>query len=418
MKNFTNLLLAASALALTAGAAHADMLSDLKVKFMTVDSTQIGTMVGNGGAFASDEYVHAIVVSPTADAPAPSAPATVLAWSGYVRVGLAGGHDNAAVGTNGLTGLAGGTAAGYPIDLLGREKLKVVGSTETALGTIGASVSFRTNNSITAGFQQEAAGAFNGGRGGVSGDGYYGWLKTGNITFSGGNGNVLGSGSLVYNTFTFDSVCTCMYGNDNWGAIATPRNGAPFSNSSKNTPMMAALSYQDGPIVAGAAIEDAGGNGNLGFSGKVAYNNNLKAGAFGAELSGGYWGGSGVGSGNAAWAVIGGVAAKYDPITLGLSLGTGNTGGYGAGTIGQNAAYTIGNAYASVGLTSDISAELALVHDFGTDATDILNGASLFEIGAYWKPQKQFVLGLEGQFQSGGVNDGGYTAAAVTRWSF
>lgn len=146
----------------------------------------------------------------------------------------------------------------------------------------------------------------------------------------------------------------------------------------------------------------------------------MKNGAFGAELSRGYWGTSIAGA-SGAWAIISGAAAKFDPINVGASLGIGNVSIYGGAgsSLDVNADYTIANAYAIANLTPTFSVELGAVHDFGTNATDILSGASLFEGGLYWKPKKQFVLGVEGQVQSGGINDNGdYTAAAVTRWSF
>ena len=407
--------------------AKADALSEMKIQMASLERDTVNRMVGNNNAYGKDDTnVHVILIGPTADAPAAAAPpATVLSWSGYARVGLVAGHDNIAVGTNGFTGFTNG----YPLDMEGRAKFKVVASTETDMGTFGVSLGVRSISNAAAGLNggnngaQESFGSFNGGRPGAVFDGYYGWWKTGNITFSGGNGSALGSGSLVYNSFTFDAACTCQYGNNGWGAISMPRNGKPFSNSSANTPITAVLSYQDGPLLAGIGIEDAGnvaaggnGAGALGFSGKLAYNNDLKAGNFGLELSGGYWGAP---IGNAAWSVIAGGAFKYDPITLGMSIGTGNVGAYGTtGVLGLNADYTIGNLYAVAALSPTFTAELGFVHDFGTNVTDITNGASLFEAGLYWKPKKQFVLGVEGQYQSGGLNDAGYTAAAITRWSF
>jgi len=449
MKTFTKFLLAATAIAVTAGAAQADALSGLKIDMQTLSEDQANSMVGGGNVFTHDgDNIHAIYVKPTADAPAVVAPQTVLTWSGYVRVAVVGGHDNNTIGANGFTGVAGNASNAYPVDLFSREKLKVTGVTQTDLGELGAAISIRTNTTSAGAGWNETDNSYNGGRSTVTSDGYYGWLKSGNIVFSGGNGSLIGgTGSLLYNTFTFDSICTCQsnFGNDGWGAISIPRNGSPFGNSSKNTPVTATLGYMDGPIVAAIGLEDAGtqnvgavGNTNaagpgLGFTGKIAYNNNLKAGPFGAELSAGYFS-SGVGAANptgnnAAWSIIGGASYKLDPITLGASLGTGNVGAYGGtGTVGNfstyttqvlaNSGYTIGQAYAVVTLAPGISTELAFVHDFGSDAGDMMNGASLYQAGLYWKPKKQFTLGAEGQFQSGGGNDGGYTLGTVARWDF
>jgi len=158
MKSFKYTILAATALVLAVSAARADDLLGLKMRMQTLDSDQAAALIGTSAIYDKDDVVHSIGIMPTADAPAAAAPTTVLTWSGYIRGGVRGAHDQYAglnAGFN-ATGVAGaytgpgvgaasgagysnvnGTLPSWPLDVAGRADMKVAFATDTDLGQFG-----------------------------------------------------------------------------------------------------------------------------------------------------------------------------------------------------------------------------------------------------------------------------------------
>lgn len=339
--------------------------------------------------------MDSLTLDAVADAPA-AAPTTSIAWSGNIRAGVVVTYDPIA-------------ANQYATDVESSARLKVVAKTDTAVGEVGVSFQLR-------GIANETRAAYNAGNGNLVTDGYYGyWKFTPNLTLSAGIQNPIEKGTLAKNIYSFDFICTCYYGNDGWGAIFNaPVSGRALNDSSSQNPAQFALTYADGPIGVAVALEDAnnvGNNSAFGGSAKIGY----KLDAVGFDVSGGYWGNPN--GGNAAWTVNGGVGVNLNPITIGGSFGVGHMDNVSAANIYD---YSAGSLYATAKLGDAASIELGFVHDFGTAALaqDRYAGASLFEGAVYYTPVKQLVVGLEGQYQSGGLQDGGYLASVVTAFKF
>ncbi|MDE2383846.1 MAG: hypothetical protein KGO53_04440 [Alphaproteobacteria bacterium] len=406
MKGFTLSLLATAAVVAASASAHADNLADLKAQIETLNA-RVATLEATPSvpagysmiSFSKEGDEHIISIMPTADAPA--APTTSISWSGYVRGAVVSAYDSSAK-----------AGSQYTNDIEARAKLKVSGKTDTAVGEVGATIELRTtaNTSIASPYT-ELNGNYNSGNPVVQTDGYFGWWKmTPNLTLSGGIGNSVQKGTLAKSAYSFDAQCSCYY-TDGWGAISNTPVKAPLSDSSNAAPAQIALAYNDGPLGLAVALEDAGNDAAtnasaFGVSGKASYKGDM----FSADLSGGYWGHP---TGNAAWNVSAGVGMKMDMVSFGAALGTGNGGAYQ-----KNIAYTGLSAYAIAKIADQAQFELGFVHDFGTDANDKLQGASLYEAGLYYNPVKQLTLGVEGQYQVGGVADQSYVADLVTIFRF
>lgn len=373
--------------------------------------------------------MHGIVITRSADAPAPAAPATLIAFSGYVRAAVATGYAPAT-----FVGAAPGIpATRYATDVFARAKFKVAATTDTDIGQFGAVLEFRTGNGVGAARTAESFGAYNGGQDLIQSDGFLGfWKFTPELALNFGLGSTIQKGSLSKTLYSFDAISINQY-TSNWGAVSNnPRNGNPLINSSSNSVSQMSLVYNSGPVGFGIGLEDAdnfGDNSALGVTGKASYKSSI----FGADLSGGYW--ASPANSQAAYNITGGVGATFDPLKVGVSYGIGNSGSYvnANGTVNANGngtgafVYSVGSAYAILTLTPQFVVELGAVRDFGSAGSDIFNGATLVQAGAYYKPKKQFTLGLEGQYQTGGTNatnaggnlgDGGYTADAVVRVDF
>lgn len=394
MKVFKIALLGAAALSAVSVGARADDLSDLKAQIEALNarvaSIETAPAVPAGYQLVSFSKVgdeHVISIMPTADVPAPT---TEVKWSGAVRAGVMAAY--------------GGVGKNYTTDVWSAMRLKVVGKTETAVGEVGVSIGLRADN--------DTKGGTNIGNPGVTSDGYYGWWKmTPTLTFSGGIQNPIQKGSLSRSSYSFDAICSCFETDSGMGAIMNNPigKGNSLSTSSANHSSQMTLTYADGPLGLAVSLEDSNNSGNdsaLGGSAKASY----KMDTVGFDLNGGYWGNA---TGNAAWSVSAGMGATLGVFKLGASVGTGNMGAFKS-----NADFTAASGYAVVALGSQASLELGIVHDFGGNAADVYSGATLYEGGLYYTPVKQLVLGLEGQYQSGGAADTGYIANVVSVWKF
>ena len=408
MKFLKIALLGTAAFAAVSASAKADQLADLKAQIETLNS-RVATLEAAPSipagysmvAFSRDGDDHVISIMPTADAPA--AAETKITWSGNVRAGVFALYDSsAAVGKQ------------YSADVWAEARMKVVAKTDTAVGEVGVSIGMVAKNSSSLNY--------NAGNPAVTTDGFYGWWKlTPTTTLSAGIKNPIQKGTLAKNSYSFDAVCSC-YQIDSWGAIsnAPGAKGNALSDSSANNPAQMALSYADGPVGFAVAVEDSNNNNDasaFGVSGKATYKMDM----IGFDVSGGYWGNTATG-GDASYTVNGGIGLNLSPVKLGVTVGAGHVGkdSAAAGKPAANYDYWAAGGYATVALGDSANLELGVVHDFGTApvAVDQYAGGTLFNAGIYYTPVKQLVIGLEGQYQTGGKADQSYIANMVTVFKF
>ncbi|PZF76261.1 hypothetical protein DK847_13775 [Aestuariivirga litoralis] len=288
-------LLAGAAVAVSAAAAHADELTDLKAQvealnarvaaMETAPSVPTGYQllaISKGEAmqvpgltesareqFTEGKNATIISVMPTADAPA----GTTISWSGYVRAAIiyAGAEGDATLKRS----YAGTVYSKFTIsgssdddwDVKARGQLRVVATTDTAVGEVGVELKMRAD--------------FNGnGPGDVYMKTAWGyWAMTPELTLGGGY-----AGSLGNIGYGYDGACTCYY-----------TDNADLSFDPGDTTQMR-LSYASGPFSMAVAIEDSGFNNgfgndnvyvngqNLGVAGEMKYSGD----SFSGEISGVY----------------------------------------------------------------------------------------------------------------------------------
>jgi hypothetical protein len=285
-----------------------------------------------------------------------------------------------------------------------RGQLKVVGTTDTAVGEVGVVVQLRVNSHAL-------------GDKGVISNEHWGWWKmTPELTLGGGY-----TGSLANIGYGYDGACNCYY-----------TDNAPVALNPGDTTQMR-LSYASGPISFAIALEDhdqvvsnrdatATLDDSLGVAGEIKYAGDT----FSGEISGGYWGKGGdatsaqigvflpggattaagiVGAPTAssAWQLGVGLGFSFDSITLSLAAGAGQD------HIEQD--YWKASILASANLSDSVHAEIAYGYRAsdsyictGTGAaagsfcgeTDARTHAVL--AGIYYDPVSQLTIGLEGEW--------------------
>ena len=296
MKTMKMALLAGAAVAVSAAAAHADELSDLKAQVEALNSrvaametapsvpagyqllaiskgeaASVPGMLGSDRDRVTNDRATVIAVMPTADAPA----GTTISWSGYVRAAViySGASGNGTVKRSYDAG------AGYAVysklkastdnnddwDVKARGQLRVVATTDTAVGEVGVELKMRAD--------------FNGnGPGDVYMKTAWGyWAMTPELTLGGGY-----AGSLGNIGYGYDGACTCYY-----------TDNADLGFDPGDTTQMR-LSYASGPFSMAVAIEDASlmkngesdgySGSNLGVAGEIKYSGD----SFSGEISGVY----------------------------------------------------------------------------------------------------------------------------------
>ena len=303
MKMIKMALLAGSAVAVSAAAAHADDLDALKAQIETLNARVAametapavpagyqlvaiseGARVNTPGLEVTARERNAygdkatyISVLPTADAPA----GATITWSGYARAGLVYSNSDVSGSIKHYTWnetdekwdkdaqytAKTGWDENNDIDVKARGQLRVTASTDTAVGEVGVDIRLRGN--------------FNGnGAADVYSDVAWGyWAMTPELTFGGGY-----AGSLGNIGYGYDGACTCYY---------TDNSGVDFDPG--DTTQMR-LSYGSGPFSMAVALEDAskraGGNDygatdainvdRLGAAGEIKYSGDT----FSGEISG------------------------------------------------------------------------------------------------------------------------------------
>ena len=431
MKVMKLALLGTAALAAVSVSARADNLSDLKAQIEAlqadVAALQAAPSVPAGYSLltmseapaivvpglevrdsnAKSATVNTIGVLPTADVPA----STVIQWSGSVRAAIV--YDDVDYDLAPVVGEAG--VDDNNLHLKARGRLDVTGTTDTAVGEVGAAISFYGDfdNKMTGGtgFTSNSASVFM--------DYAWGWWKmTPELTFAGG-----------YNS----SLATIGYGirkiNDAYISRGTVGvDGGDFTQLR--------VSYNSGPVGVALALEhtDEGDNlaayagGPFGVAAEVTYSGDM----FNAEIAGFLRDAdsNGVGAGG-----------KVTQSQIGLGLGAKLSDMFdisAAGSFGNNVWYTDGNGEQWIGdgwevsaaivatLSDSVSAEIgagwsSYDYDFAAgDTTDRVAVAG----GVYWSPVSQLKMGAQASWVSvdetlaAEQESDTLKAAFVTWWNF
>ena len=426
MKVMKLALLGTAALAAVSVSARADDLTDLKAQIEAlqadVAALQAAPQVPAGYSLltmseapaivvpgleirdsnAKSATVNTIGVLPTADVPA----STVIQWSGSVRAAIA--YTDVDYSYASYTDY-------NELHLKARGRLDVTGTTDTAVGEVGASMSFYgdfDNNMIGGtGFTTNSASVYM--------DYAWGWWKmTPELTFAGG-----------YN----GSLATIGYGmrkiND-----AYLNDGDVEVQGGDLTQLR--VSYNSGPVGVAVALEhtDEGDNPvNPGFSDSVfgvAAEVTYSGDVFNAEIAG-YLRDTDTNGG--------GAGGSLTQSQIGLGIGAKLSDMFdisAAGSIGNNVFYTDASGWVEEGdgwevsaaviatLSDSISAELGAgwsSYDSNSpdnDATDTFALAG----GVYWSPVSQLKMGVQASYVQADDFDEADSdtldAAFVTWWNF
>ena len=318
-----------------------------------------------------------ISVMPTADVPA----TTSIEWSGYVRAAIVY-HDfdsgSLLFSTEDET------------DIHAKASLKVVGKTDTAVGEVGARM-------VIQGHWRDWRGSDNWDSKGDSGNAFFDeawgwWAMTPELTLGGGK-----AGSLGNIGYGVDGSMTCH-----------ECDQADIGMDPGGTQQMR-LSWASGPMSAAVAVEDAGSSPitrGLGAAAEVKFAGDSVNGEISAD-----WRDGGGGSFGDSWQVGAGIGfALGDMASISIAAATGDTGGLPA-TQDQ---YWVVSAMASLSLSDAVSAEIG----GGFKDYDTAGDVTAIDVGLYYRPVSQLLLGVEGEWASTDVSDETFIAAFVTEYSF
>ncbi len=291
MKTIKMALLAGAAVAVSAAAAHADELSDLKAQVEALnarmaametapsvpagyqllavskgDAVKVPGMMDSDRDRVVNDNATIISVMPTADAPA----GTTISWSGYVNAAIVyDGKDDQIklkLRESGETvtkvTLSGNTDDNWNVKARGQ--LRVVAATDTSVGEVGVELKLRgdfSGNGVADVYMKTAWGY---------------WAMTPELTFGGGY-----AGSLGNIGYGYDGACTCYY-TDNADVSFNPGDTSQLRLSYASGPFSMAVALEDSSID-GGFIGDAPtyGGADIGVAGEVKYSGD----AFSGEIS-------------------------------------------------------------------------------------------------------------------------------------
>ena len=296
MKTMKMALLAGAAIAVSAAAAHADELSDMKAQIEALnarvasmetapsvpagyqllavskgEALQVPGMMGSDRDRVTNERATIISVMPTADAPA----GTTISWSGYVNAAItyAGQDDQWTVkgktadGTDIFTAFTVSSNTDDDWDVKARGQLRVVATTDTAVGEVGVELKMRgdfAGNGVADVYMKTAWGY---------------WAMTPELTLGGGY-----AGSLGNIGYGYDGACTCYY-TDNADVGFNPGDTSQMRLSYASGPFSMAVAIEDSGIYGGFIGDGSSSNGNqLGVAGEIKYSGDM----FSGEISGVY----------------------------------------------------------------------------------------------------------------------------------
>ena len=398
MKMIKFALLTTAALTAVTVSARASELSDLKAQIealnarMSVAEAQSAVpagfsliQVGRADAIVipsldidplAAKTAHTISVVPTADMPA----TTVIQWSGYVRAAVYYDRYQSTFSSTDSS----------ETNIRSKYGLKVVGTTDTAVGEVGVKIALAGNSddSSSEGWNRAAS---------IAGDGFWGWWKmTPELTLGGGR-----DGSISGNGEGFDGRESAMYSNsDRNGGYKTVGDVAQFR-----------LSYASGPIAAAIALEDGHSDGydsNFGVAGEIKYSGDT----FGVELNAGVQNTAGFHPED-IWTVNAGAhVALADMFTVSAAAGMGS----GSGTLDD---YTKASLWAKATLSDAMWIEAGVSHNWNTQASSTVLDTTSMGAGVYYQPVSQLTIGLEADYTYRDLFDyKSTTAALLVNWAF
>ncbi len=377
-------LLGTAAVAAFSVSARADELSDLKAQIESLnarvaqvetapsvpagyqllsvssrDAQKIGLDIEKG---VDRETVVSIM--PTADVPA----GTELSISGHARAAIVYQDKPGTTGTGGDDEL----------DIASRYGVTIGGTTETAVGKIGAKGTILQVYDVVAGSISTAA------------DGYWGyWNVSDELTLGGGR-----DGSLA--GLDGSNACTCMYAGYDLGF-------------GRGDPSQMRLSYASGPVSFAIALEDASRDATTDDALGVAAELKWAGDAISFEVAGGAWDNDdfGVGSIDAAeWQVGAGVGFSMDMVSIKAA------GAIGSMWSGDD--YWKTSALASLSMSDSTSFELGLGYGEVEGAGEMRALA-----GIYYAPVDKLTIGLEAGWKDPeGSKNNSMNAALVTVYKF
>ena len=354
-------------------------------------------------SMGQSKTVTTIGVLPTADVPA----STVIQWSGSVRAALQYTDDNVDVIAT--------SDEGSSLHIKARGRLDVTGTTDTAVGEVGASISMYgdlDNNG------EYGSSAFTSQSATVKMDYAWGWWKmTPELTFAGG-----------YN----GSLATIGYGMRKINDAYISRGGVGVDGGDF---VQMRLSYNSGPLGIAIAAEHTDEDNNAGFgqdggpigaAGELTYSGDM----FNAELAGFIRNGYSDVDGN-----------NYTQSQIGLGLGAKLSDMFDvsvAGSFGNNVYYStgvdshVGDGWEVSGaivasLSDSVSAEVGAgwsSYDAEDLATSYTTDTFAVAGGVFWSPVSQLKTGIQASYQS--IDNEGVVdrdndhlkAAFVTWWNF
>lgn len=403
MKMMKLALLGTAALAAVSVSARADDLSDLKAQIealkadvaalqaapavpagyslLTVgDAQQIIVPTLESNKFEYGATANNIGILPTADMPA----STNIQWSGFVRAAVVFTSEEFTA----TTGTAVVTTDSYDEDhvyLAARGEIKVVGTTDTAVGEVGALVKVRAN--------------FGGDYASLNSDAImpeaWGWWKmTPELTLGGGY-----TGSLA----------TINHGADNMTAMYSGGLSAGPYGFGDRTQMR--LSYASGPLSAAIAVtsmNDWSSLDELGFEGEIKYSGD----AFSVEIAGGMANGHTTHTTlattveNDSWKVgVGATMNLSDMFSLQVGAQIGESDYYtwlagNPASLQGDVEYWVVSGLIVAALSDSISAELgasyAEYEGIDNAAAIPFNGETFgVAAGLYYTPVSQLTIGVE-----------------------
>ena len=392
MKMIKFALLGTAALAAVTVSARASELSDLKAQIEALNARfDAQSAVPAGYQLLQVGRADAIVIPsleidpmapktamqfgvvPAADMPA----STVVQWSGNVK---------AAITYNGVV-TTDDSSAYSETQVKAKWGLKVVGTTDTAVGEVGVKIAFAGNAQASHSTPYGGTANWNTASS-VSGDGFWGWWKmTPEMTLGAGR-----DGSLSGNGEGFDGQASANFaGGDSNGGYGLG-DIAQFR-----------LSYASGPLAAAIALEDGDSNNgstgleesNFGVAGELKFSGD----SFGVELNAGVQN-TGNFHSEDAWTVNAGAHfALGDMVTLSAAAGMGSN-------VNTYDDYTKASLFAKIALTDAARAEIGVSHRWWTQYSSGDYDATSFGVGLYYSPVSQLTLGLEAD----------YTSAPVAIW--
>ena len=397
MNTLKILLLASMAFAAFATSSNADDLADLRsqieglnsrivqlestpsvpagYQLVTVSETNSIILPGTDNDRFFGSKGTAISIMPTADVPA----AAEVVWTGYVaaaatyvrndfeRFDLNGDGDFVDV-VNGVREAAHDTQF---MDIMSKASLNVKGTTDTAIGEVGVSITLLADANTAIGGNNRSNDPS------VATDGFKGWWKiTPELELSGGV-----FGSAAKNSQGWKGACSCYF----LGEDPTGHYGTSLGNDAAQI----RLTYKSGPIAFALAVEDYDNDGNssaIGVAGEFKWSGD----GFGFELNAGFWD-SVVSGSDANWSVSAGAnfgLGEIASITAAVGLGEDRH------TLGNADNYTKGSVMATFNMSDEISTELGAAYRNYKGRNDLwaIGG------GIYYQPVDQLTIGFEGLY--------------------